>query len=204
VVINRADAVASDSFPALSRHACGAPRGQLTALLEVGLTSPNRIGAPPPSRDLGADASGSNPGSKLRQASATQDNSNPLKTAETPLHNHVLPGGPGPSRFKSCLPDSKRLLNALFSLPADRQYGVQLEPRGPISVIELGTGVWPYDAARGQLFAPGSARTSRPRSGVSRRTNGGRRASRAKRASGRGVLRGASRWPLGSSAQDRP
>jgi hypothetical protein len=93
VVINRADAVASDSFPALSRHACGAPRGQLTALLEVGLTSPNRIGAPPPSRDLGADASGSNPGSKLRQASATQDNSNPLKTAETPLHNHVLPAG---------------------------------------------------------------------------------------------------------------
>ena len=106
VVINRADAVASDSFPALSRHACGAPRGQLTALLEVGLTSPNRIGAPPPSRDLGADASGSNPGSKL---SATEANSEQLEPAlNSRIRSHTprtFRLGAGGRRFKSCLPD---------------------------------------------------------------------------------------------------
>jgi hypothetical protein len=54
------------------------PRRQLNTLLEGRSTSPNRIGAPPPSRDLGADVSGSNPGSKL---SASEPNSGQLEPA---------------------------------------------------------------------------------------------------------------------------
>jgi hypothetical protein len=82
------------------------PRGQLSALFEGRSTSPNRIGAPPPSRDLGADASGSNPGSKL---SASEPNSGQLEPAQDSRNALAQPHpsgwGPGGRRFKSCLPD---------------------------------------------------------------------------------------------------
>ena len=118
------------------------PRGQLNALLEGRLTNPNRIGAPPPSRDLGADASGSNPGSKL---SATEPNSEQLETAlERRIARVRLDRsgwGPGGRRFKSCLPDHERPANAGLSpypercraSPGGAQTGKSLAKVGRVS-----------------------------------------------------------------------
>jgi len=101
VVINRADAVASDSFPGAQQTRVRPPRGQLDALLEGRLTSPNRIGAPPPSRDLGADASGSNPGSKL---SASEPNSGQLEPAQDSRNALAQPPSSEPATARSLHP----------------------------------------------------------------------------------------------------
>jgi hypothetical protein len=118
VVINRADAVASDSFPAPA-DTPAAPTRQLNALLEERLTSPNWIGAPPPSRDVGPDASGSNPGSKL---SETDPNSEQVQPALANRNPSGAPGtfrlGAGRSQVQIPSPDSNVLEIALFTEPA--------------------------------------------------------------------------------------
>jgi hypothetical protein len=101
-------------------------------------------------RCAGRDQSGEQTERKCPQLRATRTRSrqpNPLG------HAWIVPAGGRGGRFKSCLPDSKRLQTAFFSLLAQRHDGSNSDP-GIQSCHRAGTGVWRRDVARGRLFAP--------------------------------------------------